>query len=124
MCRTATETLNRRRFIAAGISATIAWRPAIGAPRPNARVGYLELVKDSDGEALYREFVEAMQGQGYAEGRNLRMTRRSGGGRPERLRPLAAELGASKLDVIMEETTEAARSAKVDAPGVPTIYVI
>lgn len=124
MCRTATEALNRRRFIAAGIAATIAWRPAIGAPRPNARVGYLELVKDSDGEPLYREFVEAMQGQGYAEGRNLWMTRRSGGGRPERLRPLAAELGASKLDVIMAATTEAARSAKVGAPGVPTIFVI
>lgn len=100
------------------------WRAAIGAPRTNARVGYLELLKDSDGEALYREFVEGMQEQGYRDGGNLRIVRRSAAGRPERLRPLAAELGAAKVDVILAATTEAARSAKVAAPGIPTVFVI
>ena len=42
--------MNRRRLIAASIAVAVAWRPAIGAPKSNARVGYLELVKESDGE--------------------------------------------------------------------------
>jgi putative ABC transport system substrate-binding protein len=115
--------MNRRRLIAASIAVAIAWRPAIGAPRPNARVGYLELVKESDGEMLYREFVEGLQSHGYVEGRNLRIVRRSAGARLERLRYLAAELGAAKVDVILAASTEAARSAKVGAPGIATVFV-
>lgn len=116
--------MNRRRLLAASIAVAIAWHPAIGAPRPNARVGYLELVKESDGESLYREFVEGLQSEGYVEGRNLRMVRRSAGAQLERLRYLAAELGAEKVDVILAASTEAARSAKVGAPGIATVFVI
>ena len=116
--------MNRRRFIGASIVVAVAWHPASGAPRPNARVGYLELVKESDGEHLYREFVEGLQSHGYVEGRNLRIVRRSAGARPDRLRPLAAELAAAKVDVILATTPEAARSAKVAAPGIATVFVI
>ena len=116
--------MNRRRLLAAGIAVAVAGRWATAAPKPNARVGYLELVKASDGETLYREFVEGLQSHGYAEGRNLRMMRRSAGARPEALRPLAAELGAAKVDVILATTPEAARSAKVAAPGIATVFVI
>jgi putative ABC transport system substrate-binding protein len=116
--------MNRRRLIAAGIAVAVGWHPAIGAPKPNARVGYLELVKESDGERLYREFVEGLQSHGYVEGRNLRMVRRSAGAQAERLRPLAAELAAAKVDVILATTAEAARSAKVAAPRIATVFVI
>ena len=116
--------MNRRRLLVASIAIATAWRPAIGAPRPNVRVGYLELVKESDGEMLYREFVEGLQSQGYVEGRNLRMVRRSAAGRLESLRTLAAELGAAKMDVIMATSAEAARSAKVGAPRTPTVFVM
>ena len=116
--------MNRRRLLVASIAIATAWRPAIGAPRPNVHVGYLELVKESDGEMLYREFVEGLQSQGYVEGRNLRMVRRSAAGRLESLRTLAAELGAAKMDVIMATSAEAARSAKVGAPRTPTVFVI
>jgi putative ABC transport system substrate-binding protein len=116
--------VNRRRLIAASIVVAIGWRPASGAPKPNARVGYLELLKESDGERLYREFVEGLQSHGYVEGRNLRMVRRSAAARLERLRYLAAELGAAKVDVILAVSTEAARSAKVAAPGIATVFVI
>jgi putative ABC transport system substrate-binding protein len=115
--------MNRRRLIAASIAVAIAWRPAMGAPRPNARVGYLELVKESDGEMLYREFVEGLQSHGYVEGRNLRMVRRSAGAKPESLRDLAAELGAAQVDVILATSADAARNAKFSAPGIPTVFV-
>jgi putative ABC transport system substrate-binding protein len=115
--------VNRRRLIAASIAVALAWRPAIGAPRPNARVGYLELVKESDGEVLYREFVEGLQSHGYVEGKNLRMVRRSAGAKPDRLRHLGAELGAAKVDVILATSADAARHAKFGAPAIPVVFV-
>ena len=115
--------MNRRRLLGAGIAAVVAWGPARAAPKANARVGYLELVKESDGEVLYREFVEGLQSQGYVEGRNLRLLRKSAGARPERLSTLAAELGAAKVDVILAASTEAARRVKFGAPRIPTVFV-
>ena len=115
--------MNRRRLIAASIAIALGWRPAIGASRAGARVGYLDLLKESDGELLYREFVEGLQSEGYVEGRNLRMERRSAAAKPERLRNLAVELGAAKVDVILATSAEAARNAKYGAPAIPTVFV-
>lgn len=116
--------MNRRRLIAAGIGLAVTGSRTSAAPRSNARVGYLEHVKESDGERLYREFVEGLQSHGYVAGRNLSMMRRSAGGYPDRLRPLAAELAGAKVDMILATTAEAARSAKVAAPGIATVFVI
>lgn len=116
--------MDRRQAIVAGIAFATGWRTANGAPKTNAGVGYLEFVKASDGERLYREFVEGLASHGYAEGRNLRMLRRSADARNERLRSLAPELAAAKVDVILATTPEAARSAKVGAPGIATVFVI
>jgi putative tryptophan/tyrosine transport system substrate-binding protein len=118
--------VDRRQLIAASVAGAFAfaWRPAIGAPKANARVGYLEFVRASDGERLHREFVEGLAGRGYVDGRNLRIVRRSADARSERLRSLAAELAAAKVDVILAASAEAARSAKVAAPGVATVFVI
>jgi putative ABC transport system substrate-binding protein len=116
--------VNRRRALAAGAALALAGRAAIGAPKANARVGYLEFVKASDGERLYREFVEGLASRGYVEGRNLRILRRSGDAQRERLRSLAPELAVARVDVILAASAEAARSAKVAAPGIATVFVI
>ena len=110
--------------IAAGIAVALAPHAAIGAAKANARVGYLEFVKAADGERLYREFVEGLASHGYVEGRNLRIVRRSADARNERLRNLAPELAAAKVDVILATSPEAARSAKVGAPGISTVFLI
>jgi len=116
--------VKRRRVLAAGIAVALAPRAAIGAAKANARVGYLEFVKAADGERLYREFVEGLASRGYVEGRNLRIVRRSADARNERLRNLAPELAAAKVDVILATSPEAARSAKVGAPGISTVFLI
>ena len=116
--------MNRRRALAAGIVVALAPRAAIGAAKANARVGYLEFVKASDGERLYREFVEGLASHGYVDGKNLRIVRRSADGQSERLRNLAPELAAAKVDVILATTPEAARNAKNGAPGIATVFVI
>ena len=115
--------MNRRRLVLASIAAA-AWKPAIGAATRDARIGYLELVSQSDGERLYREFLEGLQSRGYVEGRNLRMLRLSAAAQVERLRALASQLAAAKVDVIVATTAEAARSAKLSAPRIATVFVI
>jgi len=116
--------VDRRKAIAASIALAVGWSTASGAPKANARVGYLEFVKASDGERLYREFVEGLADRGYVEGRNLRIVRRSADGQSERLRSMAADLAAAKVEVILAASAEGARSAKVAAPGVATVFVI
>ncbi len=116
--------MNRRRVLAAGVALALAARVAVGAPKANARVGYLEFVKASDGERLYREFIDGLGDYGYVEGRNLRVVRKSADGQRERLRTLAADLAAAKVNVILAASAEAARSAKVAAPGIATVFVI
>jgi putative ABC transport system substrate-binding protein len=113
----------RRQLMLAGLAGALA-RPVLAAPRANARIGYLERVKESDGEMLYRDFVEAMQQRGYASERNLRILRRSANAQPERLRPLAVDLANEKVDLIVATTTEAAKAVKVAAPRTPVVFVI
>jgi putative ABC transport system substrate-binding protein len=112
----------RRRF--AFVAAAVAGFPALAAPRASARIGYLEQVKAVDGELLYREFIEGLQARGYVEGRNLRMVRRSADLQAERLRAHAVDLVAAKVDAILATTTEAAKAAKLAAPGTPTVFVV
>lgn len=114
----------RRAFLAAGLVAALARRPLSAASRSRARVGYLDQLGKSDGERLYRDFVDGLEEQGYVVGRNLQIVRRSAGGDPERLRNLAAEMAAEPVDVILATTAQAARSAKVGAPGIATVFVI
>lgn len=115
--------MNRRQLLIASIAGAIPWRRGFAAPKPNARVGYLDLASDADGELLYREFIDGLARHGYAVGRNLKLERRSADGRPERLRSLGAELNAASLDVILATSTEAARSAKISAPNTPVVFV-
>jgi putative ABC transport system substrate-binding protein len=116
--------MDRRRAIFAALATAVAARTASGAPRANARVGYLELVSAPDGELLYRDFVEGLKRNGYVEGRNLLLLRRSGDGETEmRLSTLAAELAAERVDAILASTTVAARSAAKGAPKVPAVFL-
>ena len=113
----------RRRLVLAGLAGALPVR-APAAPRSDARVGYLELVKESDGERLYRDFVEGMQAHGYAEKRNLSILRRSALAEPQKLRPHAAEFAAAKVDVIVASSTESAKAVKQAAPRTPCVFVM
>lgn len=112
----------RRRFLAlaAGALATSRLR---AAPRADARVGYLEQTRASDGERLYRAFVDGMQAHGYVAGRNLTLMRRSADAEPQKLRPAAAEMAAGRVAVIVATTIEAAKASKVAAPKVPAVFI-
>ncbi len=68
-----------------------------------------------------KSFIAALAQHGFVEGRNLVYEQRWADGRLERLGPLAAELKAAKVDVIVTFGFPAALAAKVSANEVPTV---
>lgn len=77
-----------------------------------ARVGYLTW-KDAGPyhEATTRGFIAGLRDEGYIEGKNLIVERRSADHDPERFKPLARELAASKVDVFFAPATPMATAA-------------
>ena len=77
-----------------------------------ARVGYLTW-KDAGPyhEATTRGFIAGLSDEGYVEGRNLVIERRSADHDPERFKVLARELAAVKVDVFFAPATPMATAA-------------
>ena len=93
--------MRRREFLALVGGAAVACPLAAHAqqPRRTARVGILNYF-----EARYSrvtEFTEALRELGYVEGQNLITIHRWADGQLDRLPDLAAELVASKIDVMI-----------------------
>ena len=77
-----------------------------------ARVG--ELLWRDDGpyfEHTQRGFVAGLREQGFVEGRNLVLLRRTAGSDPDRFKPLARELAREKVDVFFAPATPMATGA-------------
>src|SRR5438067_12621720 len=60
---------------------------------------------------------------GYVEGKNIVIEERSAGGNPERLRELAREFAASKVDVIVTPAVTASRAARQATSTIPIVMV-
>src|SRR5258706_13690194 len=77
-----------------------------------ARVGYLTW-KDAGPyyEATTLGFIAGLRDEGYVEGRNLVLERRSADHDPERFKILARELAAAKVDVFFAPATPMATAA-------------
>jgi putative ABC transport system substrate-binding protein len=114
----------RRRELIALIGSMAAWPLAARAqrsePRRQARVGILNYF-----DARYSrvtEFTEALRELGYVEGQNLITIHRWADGQLNRLPPLAAELAASKVDVMIAlgPATWAAKQTTSSIPIVTT----
>ena len=87
-----------------------------------ARVGWLML--QSSGlysEVTTRGFVKGLREAGYVEGRNLEFVTRSAQGDLRRLRPLAREIAAEKVDVIFAPAKPMADAAWYASRRIPTV---
>jgi putative ABC transport system substrate-binding protein len=85
---------------------------AAQAQEKMARVGYLTW-KDSGPyhEATTKGFIAGLRDEGYIEGKNLVIERRSADHDPERFKILARELAAAKVDVFFAPATPMATAA-------------
>jgi putative tryptophan/tyrosine transport system substrate-binding protein len=86
-----------------------------------ARIGYL-VPNMANSPHLHEAFRQGMRDLGYVEGRNLTIEYRDAAGKLERLPALAAELVASKVDVIVATATPHTLAAKQATKTIPIVF--
>ena len=77
-----------------------------------ARVGYLSW-QDTGAyyDATLKGFLDGLRSEGYVEGKNVEVLKRSASNDAERFKPLARELAEAKVDVFFAPTTPMATAA-------------
>lgn len=114
--------MDRRRFVAAIGSALAAPLSAIAQPAAKVyRIGFLGTASASG----YVREVEWIRGGlrklGYVEGRNLSIEYRWAEGSPDRMRELASEFVAAKVDAILAHSTAGALAAAKATSVIPIV---
>ena len=71
--------------------------------------------------ATLNAVIEGLHNLGYTEGQNIAFERRFGESNPDRLREAAAELVERQVDVIVAQSTTAARPAKQATSQIPIV---
>jgi len=95
---------------------------SVAAQERIAKVGFLSW-QDSGPyyETTLKGFVEGLREEGYVEGRNLEILRRSASNDADRFKPLARELAAAKVDVFFAPATPMATAAWYAAKNTPIV---
>ncbi len=88
------------------------------------RIGVLANALDTSDGPLFRAFLEALRGLGYAEERNVVIEWRSSEGDDSQLPELAANLVRSKVDVVLATSLRPARAAIEATKTVPIVFVV
>ncbi len=116
---------DRRSFVAALAGALLAVPLATSAQQREKlwRVGYLGAGTRSPDGAPPSALRQALRELGYVEGRNLIFTTRWAEARGERLRALAAELVALKLDLIVTLGWKGAHALEEATSTIPIVFV-
>ncbi|HSE89994.1 MAG TPA: ABC transporter substrate binding protein, partial [Candidatus Binatia bacterium] len=98
--------------------------PSAEAQQPEKvyRIGYIS--GRSGAGPLDEVFKTALRELGYIEGQNINITYRWAGEKLDRLPALAVELVQFKVDVIVTETTPAARAAKEATTAIPIVMAL
>jgi putative ABC transport system substrate-binding protein len=116
--------MKRREFVGLIGGAAAAWPMAARAQQPERmrRIGILTGTTD-DPRMLGAIAVlrEELAKRGWAEGRNLQLLARFGGGDPDRFRSFAAELVAAAPDVIVTASAAATRVLQQQTQTIPIV---
>lgn len=111
----------RRRDLLPLLGAAAAARPA-GAraqPKPMRVIGYLGTVASAPNLAA---FLQGLGEAGYVEGRNLAIEYRWSEGQYDRMPPLAAELVARKVDMMVTSGPSGIAAAKAATSTIPIVF--
>jgi putative tryptophan/tyrosine transport system substrate-binding protein len=113
--------VKRREFAVLLGAAAMAWPvSAIAQSDKVAQIGILVL-GNPDPTPFLKEFKDALRELGYVEGRNVRFEFRSAERKIANLAPLAADLVARKVDVLVTYQTPAATAAKQATKDIPIV---
>jgi putative ABC transport system substrate-binding protein len=119
--------MRRRNVLSAGaIGLLVAQRLSHAQPKSRIpRIGILwfgsmEFPQAARNRAVFRQRLAAL---GYVEGKSITIEERSADGSTERLRQLARELAASKVDVIVAPAITSARAARQATSTIPIVML-
>jgi putative ABC transport system substrate-binding protein len=114
--------MRRREFIAA-LGGAAAWPLLARAQQAAkvARVGVLSVV--SKGSPAEMAFAQGLKDAGYLEGQNLTLEYRGASEQADRLKQFAAELVATKVDVIFASGSQAIRAAQSQTNSIPIVTI-
>ena len=115
--------MRRREFIALLGGAAAAW-PLAARAQQNAMpvIGYFS-GRSPDAEAPLRvPFLKALEGSGFAVGRNVAIDYRFAEGRDERLPALAAELVRRQVALLVATDRPSALAAKAATATIPIVF--
>jgi ABC-type uncharacterized transport system substrate-binding protein len=120
--------MQRREFIKlfGGAAATLPLAARAQQPERMRRIGMLTGIAGDDAQTENRTtaFLQELQKFGWAEGRNLRVDRRAGGGSAPTIRRYAAELVALAPDAILVTGTIAATLLLEVTRTVPIVFTV
>ena len=119
---------DRRGFIISAVACSVLCVPAIAAAQPGKvwRIGWLapaSATGDATQVARLAAFSQGMRELGYSLGSDYTIEERSVNGRNDLYPALAAELVASRVDVIIAPGTTAALSAQKATATIPIVFV-
>jgi putative ABC transport system substrate-binding protein len=109
--------------LSASLLAFCSFAQAQQATKRIPRVGFLSLNPAAVQKERVEVFLEALRKLGYVEGQNIIIDYRFADGRSERLRELAAELVALKVDVIVTTGNSATAPAKEATKTIPIVMM-
>jgi putative ABC transport system substrate-binding protein len=118
--------MNRREFIA-GLGGAAAW-PLVARAQQGNRVRRIGVLmgrdeNDSVAKTYVSAFTQALAGLSWAEGRNVRMDLRyGGGGDSNRIRALAQELVGLRPDIILTSATVQTAAVQRETRTIPIAF--
>jgi putative tryptophan/tyrosine transport system substrate-binding protein len=120
--------MRRREFVGLVAGATVAWPHGTLAQQgaKTTRIGILapgHAEGPDASRASLNAMIEGLHELGYTEGQNVIFERRFGESNPDRLRQAAAELVERQVDVIVAQSTTAARPAKQATSQIPIVAI-
>jgi putative ABC transport system substrate-binding protein len=120
--------MRRRAFITLLGGAAATW-PLAARAQQEARIPRIAILAPSRSEGLdaSRATLDALVGElrelGYREGQNIVIERSFGEANADRLRELAAELARRQVDIIVAQSTTAARPVKQATSLIPIVVI-
>lgn len=120
--------MRRRDFITAFGGVAVAWplgalaQPATRIPRIGILVPGHAGGPDAS-RVMIDAFIEGLSDLGYTDGQNISFERRFGEANQDRLRQAAAELVEREVDVIVAQSTTAARPAQQATSLIPIVAI-
>jgi putative ABC transport system substrate-binding protein len=118
--------MRRRAFITLLAGTAVLPVSAFGQQRPAnaARIGLLTRKTDASVTNQISAFRQGLQDLGWIEGKNVTIEHRDAGGEVSRLAPLAAELVARNVDVIVTVDTPPTQAAEQATSTIPIVIAV